>query len=214
MYTDSDEIKSKHKGDIRTLWKIYQSDEPFFKNYFFKVSGYLAFAFTLISLFTTVDTYALIIHIVNTGIGILPNLLGFNLGAYILIVGFGGTEILSVITRPLKGQDNYSFYQKLNGVLGIAVIVQILTLVTLLLLNLWEDIQDKFIWELHNNVLIKGINVLTLFLISLFSFYSILILVNVIKHVFMFAQTIHFCIYTDRLKKINDEEEKIKNKHP
>lgn len=197
MDIDEEEIKRKHKGDIRTLWKIYISDKAFYNNLYFKISIGLSLSLLLLSYLSITPLYYLIIKVVNITLSILPNLLGFNLGAYILIVGFGGTNILNTITKPLKKQSNYSFYQILNGVLGIAVIVQIITLLMAFLINFWDEIQVNFKWHFENAYIINSI---ILFIVIFFTIYSILLLVNVVKHVFIFAQTIHFCIYIEKLK--------------
>jgi len=208
MYSDPQEIKDKHKGDIPTLWKIYVSDKPFYKNFYFKISIGFSITLTILSLMSHISSYTLMIKVINTTLNILPNLLGFNLGAYILIVGFGGTDILATITKPLAKQSDYSFYQKLNGVLGIAVIVQIVTLVTSFSLNLWDSIQADLILSIGNNYFIELVSLFGLFIVVFLVVYSIILLVNVVKHVFMFAQTIHFCIYTENLRKKNDNENK------
>ena len=200
MYSDNEEVKTIHKGDLWTLWKIYQSDQKFYENFFFKLSCYLTLAFIISSFLTTISTYELILKVINTSIAILPNLIGFNLGAYILVVGFGSTEILKAITKPLQGQNKFSFYQKLNGVLGVSIIIQIAALLASFLFSLWNEIQKSLIWIPQNKCLIAliiMINIFVLFLITLLVIYSFLLLINVVKHVFMFAQTIHFCIYKE-----------------
>ncbi|MBB6108405.1 hypothetical protein SAMN05421821_102356 [Mucilaginibacter lappiensis] len=202
MYSDPEEIKAKHKGDIRTLWNIYQSDGKFYKNFFFKVSIILSVLFIVSLCFSMTSAYDIIQKVVEVAFGILPSMLGFNLGAYVLIVGFGGTEILSKITKPLKGQNNYSFYQKLNGVMGVSVLVQISALLSSFFIRIWDKLQDGIIWKPSCTALVfveKSINVSALFFMTFLVTYSILILVSVIKHVFMFSQTIHFFTYTNRI---------------
>jgi len=214
----NEEIKTKHKGDIPTLWRIYVSEKPFYKNLFFLLSFAIAILMICLTCFSSTPTYTTIVKITKVILDIMPNLLGFNLGAYILIVGFGSTEILSFITAPLEKKSNFSFYQILNGVLGISVIVQILTLLFAFIINYWDGIQSNFNSLISNIILIRCINYLGLFLLLFFSIYSILLLVNVVKHVFMFAQTVHLCVYKVKSEKENqqnqqnvDEQKNINN---
>lgn len=211
MYTNLDEIKFRHKGNISTLWKIYQADKKFYRNFYFVSSFCITAIFVLVSMFTKVTSYNIILRIVSISIDILPSLLGFNLGGYILIVGFGATDILSVITKPLEGQNNYSFYQRLYSVMGISVIVQIGTLVGVFLFSMWDNLQGQFIWQpafLKCPLFPSMINTICLFIIMFLVTYSFILLFNVVKHVFMFGQTIHFCIYT---KKLNENKENSNN---
>ena len=206
-----DEIKKRHEGSLKTLWKIYQSDEPFYYNLYFLVSLGLTIILFLVSLFSNESTYTLIQSIANSTVSVLPNLLGFSLGAYILIVGFGGTEILNVITKPLKGQKNFSFYQKLNAVFGVTVLLEIIALlISFVLIYL-----DKSLPILHTvkfsfiYYVIVILNLLVLFIALFAVMYSLFMLINVIKQVFIFAQTIHFCVYISKIKE--EKEQQAKN---
>lgn len=207
MADEIQDLKDRHKGDILTLWKIYESDNSFYNNFYFKASLLTSIFLAILAFVFKVDIYELIKTTCEISLNILPNLLGFNLGAYILIVGFGSTDILAVITKPLKAHNNYSFYQKLNGVLGISVIVQILTLFVTFLFRIWDSIQVKFIYNSISDKLVMIINIVSLLFIFLLVIYSFLLLINVVKHVFMFAQTIHLCIYKNELDKRNTNNE-------
>lgn len=214
MYIDEKELKKKHKGDIPTLWEIYVSDRQFYKNKYFIISFISAIIALLLGSLSEISYYELILKVANLGISLIPSLLGFNLGAYILIVGFGGTEILSVITKPLEQQKKFSFYQKLNGVLGISVITQIITLFCAFSLNVWDNLQLGIDCNYDIKIIYWWatlINILVYFILIFLSLYSILLLISVVKHVFMFAQTIHFCITVNKLKEGGMEENSKKN---
>lgn len=208
MHNDPDEIKKRHDGGYLTLFKIYQSDEKFHKDPFFKLSVIISLILTGIACFSNNSIYDIILRLLDASIGILPSLLGFNLGAYILIVGFGATDILSVITKPLKGQKNFSLYQKLNGIMGVSVLIQIATLSFIFILKIWDKIQEGFSFTfewVHLNQLIAIVNTFIFFIVFSFVIYCFLILLNVVKQVFLFAQTIHFIIYTEQQKKTEEK---------
>lgn len=209
MYIDKEEFKKKHKGDIPTLWKIYTSEKKFYQNIYFKASICFSIFLLFLSLVSNTPSYTLIIKVVNSILNLLPSLLGFNLGAYILIVGFASNQIFTMISQPLEGKKNFSLYQKLNGVLGIAVIVQILSLLTSFSINLWDGIQENLKWQIKNSYIIGTINFIGLFIVIFFSVYSIMLLVNVVKHVFLFAQTVQFINNVEDVK--NKMNENVKN---
>jgi len=201
MADEIEDLKQRHKGDISTLWKIYNVDKPFYDNFYFKFS----FATTIVALLVVFvlksDIYNLICFISEISVGALPTLLGFNLGAYILIVGFGSSDILAIITKPLEGQNNYSFYQKLNSVLGVSVVVQIITLFLTFIIKVWKEIQVDYYWNIKCIIFPVILNIITFFFVMFLVTYSFLLLINVVKHVFLFAQTIHFFIYKKEVDK-------------
>lgn len=211
MYKDLDELKDKHIGSLTRLWTIYNSDNHFFNGSYFLFSLLISIIIVDASFLVNIDDIKLILKISSISLSILPNLLGFNLGAYILVVGFGGETILSQIIEPLKEQKKFSLYQKLNGVLGISVVIQIICLLFIFFINVgFETIElslsTGFAWEK-----------ILLCLVIFASIFPILLLMSVIKQVFIFAQTIHFCLICNKISKgiikfgseIDDKEEEI-----
>lgn len=206
MYKNDKELISKHKGDIYTLWKIYVSDSPFYANVYFISSLVISAIILFLSFLSKISSYFLMIQIADKTLNLLPNLLGFNLGAYILIVGFGSMDILSLLTTPLEKQKNFSLYQKLNSIFGITIIFQIFSLLFVFCIGVWDSIQNDLFISFHiPDTYINGINILGLFIVLFLSTYSILLLVNIVKHVFLFAQTIHFCVNLSSHKNEKDD---------
>jgi hypothetical protein len=200
-------LKDRHKGDFKTLFRIYQSDNKFYQSWYFAVSLGLAILSVIAALLSKSDIYSIFCdHFYGIVFSVIPCLLGFNLGAFILIVGFGSSDILRIITTPLKKQKDYSLYQKLMSVLGISVFIQIFTLALNTLFQLISFYSPPLICI---NVSIV-FNSIALFLL-VFSFtFSISQLFIVVKHVFLFGQTIHFFIQHKEI--INSEtEDKKKN---
>lgn len=206
MYKNDEERKLRHVGDIPTLWQIYVSEKPFYENLYFALSIILSILLVLLSFLSKIDSYNLMVKIADKSLNLLPNLLGFNLGAFILIVGFGSMDILSLLTTPLESQKNFSLYQKLNSIFGITIIFQIFSLLFVFCIGVWDSIQNDLFISFHiPDIYINGLNVLGLFIVLFLSTYSILLLINIVKHVFLFAQTIHFCVNLSSHKNEKDD---------
>ena len=205
-------IKVRHTGSLAVLWKIYQSGKVFYDNFYFIISFYLSLEIICISVIFSSNLYDNIQFFATSALSIIPSLLGFSLGAYILVVGFGATDILATIAKPLKKQGNFSLYQKLNAVMGMTVLVEIATLLFSFILCYLSKILPVITVEKGSFIYVccSSINASVLFLLIFLSIYSILMLANIIKHVFLFAQTIHLIVTVDNLKK---EKEQISNQN-
>lgn len=203
---EKDRLKKIHRGDFKTLFEIYQSDRKFYKSWFFfcplilSIITVTAAEFTKSNIFTIVND-----HLYGIIFSVIPCLLGFNLGAFILIVGFGSTDVLKRISKPLSKQKNFSLYQKLISVLGASVFIQVTTLATGFI---FQSISILNIPDYLNSSNI--INPLALFFLMLLIFYSISQLFVVVKHVFLFGQTIHFNIQYDLSVNAPKEKENVK----
>jgi hypothetical protein len=212
---DLEKIKLRHSGSLTTLWAIYESDGGFYKDFFFKASWLLSILIFLSSLFSPATSYSLMISIATQIVGVIPNLLGFSLGAYILVVGFGSSEILSVITTPIPGQQNFSLYQKLNAIFAVTVIFEIFTLIVSFIIVFLDKvlpiitISDTSVWK----IAFFFMNSFWLLILVFSAVYCLLMLINIVKQIFIFAQTIHFTIYIAEKKKlqVEDQIEKEKN---
>lgn len=199
-------LKKLHLGDVKTIWKIYQKDETFYKNIYFVLSLVISILFSLTTLFAQKTSFEFIDNFVPIIISIVPSLLGFNLGAYILIVGFGSIEILNDLSEPISDDNDYSMYQRLISIMSISVIIQILTLIiSVIIVSIVKLEIDPFL----NLRYLLVINSLILFVLFFLLIYSILNMINIVKHVFLFAQTIHFVVTINKKnakKKIIEEQ--------
>lgn len=189
-------LKEIHTGNFSTLFKIYQADKPFYKSWYFVLSIVVSVIAVFVGHKYNVDFYSTMNdHLYGIIFSIIPCLLGFNLGAFILIVGFAGSDVLKRITKPLSSQKDYSFYQKLISVLGVSVFIQILTLIITFLFQL-----ASFLPSPNFFCFFSLINQIAFFLLAFLMLYSLSQLFVVIKHVFMFGQTIHFNVQFDAIK--------------
>lgn len=209
IYSEEDkaDLKQRHVGDLRTLWKIYNIEQPYYKAPYLKTTGIISLAIVM-TVAISHSTFLSVIELITShSLSILPSLLGFNLGAYILVVGFASTDILKDITEPLENKGRYSLYQQLNGILAVSVLFQIFCLIIFFVCGILIEIDFP---TPFSNLNIRIFNGVVLWVLSGGLLYSIFLLISVVKHVFLFSQTIHFCITVDKINE-NMKSKTLKN---
>ena len=145
--------------------------------------------------------YEVITFLIDKVLSILPNIIGFNIGAYALIIGFGHRD---VIEKMATSKDNkYSLFQKMGGTFAFSVIIQSFTIVLAFLLNLFISI---FKYSLPDFICITEIvNFIALSILLFLTLYSIFLIPQIVLNVFGFSQLYHF--YTRQGKVENDDSE-------
>lgn len=155
--------------------------EYFFKSIIYPVA--LSIVLSIVFIVLEVDTYDVIKSTVSMVIDIVPDLLGFLLGGYALLIGFGNQDVLKLITKA-KG-DTKSVYQSLNAVFSISLLSQFLVLLVAVFVNylLVSNLESVF-----NHRLTKYINNIFSFIFMAMIFWSILNIKDMIINIFNFGQ--------------------------
>lgn len=196
------EIKSKHKGNFLTLWSIYTKNKRFIKSKQLWGAVVITLICSIFLFFFTKDVSALSIldKLINRILSIMPNILGFTLAGYVLLIGFGSDEFLEGITE--QDDCDYSFFQHFSSIFAWSIIIQANTLLVSFILSF---ISDYNIISKHANI----INFIVLMILLILSFYSILLIIRLVLNVFHFSQLVQFYFTEKRLVKRIAEEEKI-----
>ena len=147
----------------------------------------------------TYEFYTFLGKITTTLLSLLPNLLGFCIGGYALIIGACSMEIIKKMSTPLDNNGNkLSFYQILSSIFASTLIIQCITLLLTFLIHLFMLLELKTTYECIGSI----INLLLIFVLTLFSFLSISLLFYTVINIFTLGQSVHFCI---RLNNNNNE---------
>jgi hypothetical protein len=112
----------------------------------------------------------------------LPNLFGFTLGGYALIIGLGNEKLLQIICE-IPPRKKTSLYQQLNAAFSLTLIIQFFAfLVGLFYKLVFSD--NKPMQGLSITILQKYI----LFAVFFLSFWSLLALLDIAMKIFNIAQ--------------------------
>ena len=191
---DKQFLKDTHKVKLAGIFTKYARRIMLWSYAFWGSLGLTIIAgiFLLIS---RIDYFSYLQNTVEITISILPAIVGFCIGGYALIIGFGQKDVLTRMSQPLGEAENWmSYYQVLSSVFAISIIIQILTLLICVVISYVGNLNLSSSYA--DEVNISGI------LLCIFSsLYSIWLTYYVVKNIFIFGQMMHFCIRKEELDK-------------
>ena len=195
MEPNRKQIIDAHKPGLAGILNIYTSS-VFLKKPPFLISTLICAGITISIFLYKVDPYLFLHGLIEQLLSMFPNLLGFNLGGYALIVGFGNTALLQAMTKPSNGVS-HSIFQQLNAIFAFSIILQVLTLLLGFLLSLIDSLDFKT----ANFFLADFINILVTIPLLLLCFWSLLMIPYVVSNIFNFGQMHHFFLNNERISK-------------
>lgn len=198
--TDEQKRELKNHGtDIKTFWSIYGG----FQNGLIK-SGYFWFSLItsilgiiLFYLIDGIDAFSMIVHLNEKILSILPNIIGFNIGAYALIIGFGQKNIIDQMSIKLD-DSKYTLFQHMGATFAFSVLIQSFTIMVSFFLELFiESFQKLNLCNLSIST-INGLNGFIFYMLLFLSIYSVVLIPKIVLNVFGFSQLYHYYNkYTD-----------------
>lgn len=191
--TVQNQIKDQHIAGYKGISLIYDSSQikesrPFICSFFTAI-------FLLILINTSNKSlFDVLIFWSDTIISIFPNIIGFTLGGFAIIVGFGNTDMLRTMTKPLKNK-NYSIFQKLCAIFAFSLLLQLSTILFSYLI--------KYIIFLEINIpsipFCTLVNSIVIFIISFMGIWSLTILASLTVNIFNLGQMHHFLLVKSNL---------------
>jgi len=107
------------KKDVKLYFEIYGGKKALLYN----SNVVIAFFLSLISYnLYTKDWYDL-------PIGMIPDVLGFTLGGYAILLSFGGEKFTRVLTIRIPGEKRPTPFMEFNGAFVHFIVVQVITLI-------------------------------------------------------------------------------------
>lgn len=169
----------------------------------------VAIAFILIKFSEGVIVpYDVIVNTVDLSISILPTLLGFNLGAYALIIGFLTSKNL-IIALTKKGKDSgASRLEIISSVFAMNVITQAFSLLVAFMIKMSIDMNMSEIMTRYgyDHRYAENINLGILPIILFLTLYSVVLVIQNSINIFDFSQLFtYFETKKDDLKDLNDQ---------
>lgn len=191
------ELKNRHQYSIRGIFPKY-----ILQKFLYSRSILISIAITavlsfLIICFRFKNTFDLLKEIIDITIDLIPNILGFCIGGYALIIGIGNIDALKKMSSPMKKRENLSFFQILSSVFAGSLIIQCITLLLSFVIKILLKIE---IPALSNSIAI----IINSLVILFFSTLSIVLLYYTVINLFNYGQSMHFLI---RLEKGEQDEQ-------
>jgi hypothetical protein len=188
-----DELLHLHKLGIRGIFVIHPFRVILKKPPFLISAGIFIVTIILLSTATT-NTQELLGSIVGIGISIFPNLLGFSLGGFALIVGFGNQGALkSMVDNADHGSP--SLYQTTTAIFAYSLLLQTATLILI----------GSVAFASHLNInpsFVNGnlVNILAISVMAFLYSWSLISVIYVVINIFTFAQCFHLYITINKEK--------------
>ncbi|MEB0263392.1 MULTISPECIES: hypothetical protein [unclassified Mucilaginibacter] len=181
----------------KQIWKLYGWKKLFSWNnrlFYFTVIVTLLLFCSILILNEKNLAYTLVKKILDVDISILPTLLGFNLGAYALIIGFLSNKNLLEALTDKHGTNSATSIEEISGVFAINIITQAFTLLlaflsqTILVFIENINLSEKWLDILYSDMYTNSVNDIYFLLITFFTLYSIALVIQNAINIFDFNQ--------------------------
>jgi len=200
------ELEQRHLAGFKGIWRNYTKDK-LYKG--LKYPVIVSLIFTLFFAIFNEDIFEIIKNLASLTLSVIPNLLGFLLGGYAIIIGFGNVDLLKSTTRTSENKP-VSLFQAMSSIFAFCILAQAGSLIIATIYSLFTSLNLNNIECL--NVLIpyyRTFNIFWLFLMIFALLYSIFLLPVMLINVFNFAQAYHLRLTIERIK---EEQKKSDNK--
>lgn len=191
------QIRQQHTMGLKGLVLIYPKDK-FLKGAF--LPAVVTLCICLLVRSNGVGMQAFLQEIVESTISILPNLLGFLLGGYTILIGFGNTNLLKANTRLVQNRS-ISLFQMLSSIFALTIYLQAIALTIAVVAHFTLKVPLKphlgltsYLYEIAP--IVNGTIVPFLLFLLL---YSVLSLKDTVINVFGFAQQYHLVLTEERM---------------
>nr|WP_321405910.1 hypothetical protein [uncultured Carboxylicivirga sp.] len=182
----------QHHVSLSTLFRIYGGVKGFIESgyFWFALISAIALMF-FIQLVLGFDSYGLIVSLKDLLLSTFPSILGFNIGAYALVIGFGDKSVLDKI-RAAKGTNNFSLFQTIGGTFAMSVLIQATTFGIAFMLHIFiRTFGNVNLFNLSINSIHTANNCMA-FILLFFSIYSVVLIPKIVLNVFSFSQLYHY----------------------
>lgn len=164
--------------------------------------------FSMVSLHTSTE---MLVILSNENISVFPNLLGFNLSAYAIIVGFSGFDLMRTMMRPQKNK-RFSLFQETSSIFAFSILVQSVVLITSFVISSLDKINPVNVFGLLDflELIINRLSIILLPMLVFLSIYAIVLIPFIVFNIFSFGQMNHALLNIQELKEPKKVGESIK----
>ena len=194
-------LKETHTPGIKGLWKIYKKKKA--KRV---ILFPLLFSLVFISIFISfqIDAFPIIEKVIDVVFTVNPALLGFVLGGYAIIIGFGSEKLLRK-TAKISEEEPISYYQTFSSNFAIciyAITINLIITTIFYFITLIDLPFYVFKW------IIDSINYFALFLLVFSTMVAVVLIPFMVINIFNFSQTHHLTLVLSNENEEPDEDKK------
>lgn len=198
----TNDIKERHPVSIKGIFNKHTVKKVFISYAMLFSLVITGFIVVLLFIGKEHNSYEALRTICDLVITLLPNLLGFCIGGYALIIGAGNLDIMRRMSVPLEKKGRLSYYQIMSSVFAMSLVIQCFTLFIAFIVNILLNIEFTPINYLTGVV----VNFTIISVVLLLTVFSMMLLYYTILNIFNFGQSTHFAIrFDEENKEITNE---------
>lgn len=188
----------------RGVFMVY-SPKEFLKSLPFKVAITAFTLYCIASIAFDFNQTEILKYLVDKFLNMFPNLLGFSLGGYAIIVGFGNTSLIKKMAKSVEEPDAYSAYQILNSVFAFNLYCQ----AAVLFISIAFDFSFFITKQLGIDIGEKGaefFNCVGAAGLVFLSTWALLIIPYLVSNIFIFGEVHHIILKNEPDEKNHDQK--------
>jgi len=202
-----DNIKKTYLLGFRGIIRI----AAFKKNYLFSKAGLIILTISILSsiilFYLKVDLFLILVELKNVMIQFLPNILGFTIAGYSLVVGFVQSNMLNLITEKVTDSD-FSIYQKMSAIFATNIVLQCISLFVAFGFHFIGYVDKDLGYLLNDFACFRiSVNLVGTFILTYFFLLSLFITAKIIENIFNFSQLHQYVVNKEKLKNNNSNNE-------
>lgn len=197
-----EELQRHHKASFKGIYDVVRERKTL-RKFPFVFSAVASFVFiVLIVCFFSDQSYAILKVTAETVFSLFPNLLGFSLGGFAIVVGFSNTDL---IKRGSSAQK-YSIYQILNAIFATSILFQIIATVFAFFVTWVVKLELHGLVPYYNEIGAVIINSILLLFIIFSASYSLFLTPFLVANLFSLSQVHSMFLTVERINDINKKE--------
>lgn len=199
-----DKIKDLHSQNLSGVYNIIKSHRTLYKKPFIFCVLISVLICLYLSIFKIHNSFFYLQTITDLIISVFPNLLGFSLGGYAIIVGFSNTDLIRKATTIKK----HSIYQILSGIFAFAILFQVFCVVISFIVSFLIKTHMNEMFNMPNNFVGDIINIFVFLCMFFASLYSLVLTPYIVFNLFDLSQMNNFHYTMEELPKLIENDKK------
>jgi len=176
---------------IRGIFIIY-NPKNFIRTFPFIASLLIAITYAVFTLMYHLDQEKILAYILEKYLNVFPNMLGFSLGGYAIIVGFGNTNFLKRIALSAE-ENEFSMFETLSAIFAFNLISQAVVLITALFFDFLYFVNHTFNFGIDRGMgeVVNCVGVSTLIFLGT---WTLFVIPYLISNIFIFGEAHHITL--------------------
>jgi len=182
---------------IKGIFIIYHP-KNFVRTFPFVAALLIAIIYAVFTLVYHLDQEKILAYILEKYLNVFPNMLGFSLGGYAIIVGFGNTNFLKRIALSAD-ENEFSMFETLSAIFAFNLISQAVVLLTALFFDFLYFVNRTFNFGIDKGMA-EVVNCVAVSTLIFLGTWTLFVIPYLISNIFIFGEAHHITLKHERSK--------------